>query len=196
MPAAHGAPRHNVYVLVDGENVDGTLSTILNRPPQSEDRPRWEMVHQFAERLWGGRTAKAMFFINVRPESSVPWPFVQALLACHFHPVLLTGNEGHKVVDEGIEKTLTALSSREGDILLLSHDRDFCAPLARLGEDDARHIGVLAFKEYLAADYNHLPRLDIFDLERDARAFQNGPLPRMQPTPIEEFDADFLLDRL
>lgn len=196
MNSANPAARSTVYVLVDGENVDGTLSTILSRPPQSDDRPRWEMVHRFAERLWGGRTAKPMFFINVRPEAPVPWPFVQALQACHFRPVLLTGAEGRKVVDDGIQKTLDALEKRNGDVLLLSHDKDFCARLAALGHNDERHIAVLAFKEYLAADYGYIQGLDVFDLEVDARAFPNGPLPRMRPIPIEEFDPDMLLDSL
>ncbi len=196
MQSTNGNARHNVYVLVDGENVDGTLSTILNRPPQSDDRPRWETVFRFAEGLWGGRSAKAMFFINVRPEATVPWPFVQALLACHFRPVLLTGKDGRKVVDEGIEKTLAALEHRPGDVLLLSHDKDFCQALAALGRNDERHIGVLAFREYLAADYTHMPNLDIFDIETDARAFQNGPLPRMRPVSIDEFDPTVLLDSL
>ena len=196
MLSTNGSARHKVYVLVDGENVDGTLSSILNRPPQSDDRPRWETVFRVAEGLWGGRSAKALFFINVRPEATVPWPFVQALLACHFRPVLLTGREGHKVVDEGIQKTLAALGSRDGDVLLLSHDKDFCPALAALGGNDERHIGVLGFKEYLAADYTHLPNLDIFDLETDAGAFQNGPLPRMRPMQIDEFDPAVLLDSL
>ena len=41
-----------------------------------------------------------------------------------------------------------------------------------------------------------MPNLDIFDLETDARAFQNGPLPRMRPVQIDEFDPAVLLDSL
>jgi uncharacterized protein len=41
------------YLLVDGENIDATLGgSVLGRRPNPEERPRWERVREFAERVW------------------------------------------------------------------------------------------------------------------------------------------------
>lgn len=185
----------NLYILVDGENMDWTLSNILGRPPMADDRPRWEPVLRFAEKLWGGRTIKPLFFINVRPDSSIPGPFIQVLQKMGFHPVLLTGDENQSVVDIGIQRMMEALEKRAGDVLLLSHDKDFCEFMEKLN-DGKRHIGVIAFEEHLAGAYSSIEGLEIFDIEHDAQAFPNRALERLSPIPIEEFDPDVLLDRL
>ena len=197
LPVAEGKSGVVVYVLVDGENLDGALSAILDRSPQSDDRPRWNKVLNFASRLWGGRTVKPMFFIRVKSAASTPWPFVQCLKQNHFAPVLLTGSNDRKIVDEGIQKTLSALAKRQGDVLLLSHDKDFCGYMESLVDGATeRRIAVLAFREHIAGAYARVPNLDVYDLETDANAFVGGPLPRTRPVPIDEFNADTLLDSL
>ena len=52
------------WMLVDGENIDATLGTaILERRPQSEERPRWDRLLSFAERAWG-QECRGIFFLN------------------------------------------------------------------------------------------------------------------------------------
>lgn len=182
-----------LYVLVDGENMDRTLSNILGRPPMGDDRPRWDNVLRFSEGLWGGRTTKSLFFINVRPEAPIPGSFVFAIKQIGYHPVPLTGDEQRSGIDVGIVRTLDALAQREGDILLLSHNKEFCEQLHKLN-DGKRHLGVLAFEEHLPGAYYEIEGLDVLDIEHDARAFLGGPLPRILPTPIDEFNPEKLLD--
>ncbi len=176
------------WVLVDGENIDATLgSSILGRRPQPEERPRWDRLLTFVAERWGN-PAHGLFFLNA--STNLPMPFVQALLALGYQPVPLSGAADEKIVDIGIQRTLRALADREGDVVLVSHDRDFVDDVARLVGD--RRVGVLAFHEFRSAEFSGIPGLELFDLEYDARAF-DAPLPRVRVIPIEEFDpADFL----
>jgi uncharacterized protein len=175
----------STYVLVDGENIDATLgSSILNGRPTPEQRPRWERVLDFAERQWG-RPTKGLFFLNAT-SGSLPISFVQALLAIGYQPIPLAG-EG-KVVDIGIKRTLEALASRDGDVLLASHDGDFAPEIeALLGTD--RRVGLLAFREFTSTQLSSMAErgLQAFDLESDVKAF-NVTLPRLRIIPLEEFD--------
>lgn len=174
------------YVLVDGENIDATLgSSILNGRPTPEQRPRWERVLDFAERVWDQDT-KGLFFLNAT-SGTMPMPFVQALLAIGFQPIPLAG-EG-KVVDIGIKRTLAALADREGDVLLASHDGDFAPEMEALLTDDDRRVGLLAFREFTSSQLSHLTEqgLETFDLESDVKAFK-VTLPRLRIIPLDEFD--------
>ena len=61
---------------------------------------------------------------------------------------------------------------------------------ALLGGD--RRVALLGFGEFVNAGYGSLAGLQVFDLEHDARAF-NQPLPRIRILDIEDFDpASFL----
>ncbi|WP_169166176.1 NYN domain-containing protein [Cellulomonas taurus] len=174
------------YVLVDGENIDATLgSSILNGRPTPEQRPRWERVLDFAERVWDQDT-KGLFFLNAT-SGTMPMAFVQALLAIGFQPIPLSG-EG-KVVDIGIKRTLAALADRDGDVLLASHDGDFAPEMETLLEDEDRRVGLLAFREFTSSQLSHLVEdgLETFDLESDVKAF-NVTLPRLRIIPLDEFD--------
>ena len=65
-----GDEQRRTFVLVDGENIDATLGTsILQRRPNPEERPRWERVTEFAENLWG-QPVTGLFFINATRASS------------------------------------------------------------------------------------------------------------------------------
>ena len=67
--------RRVTWVLVDGENIDATLGTsILGRRPQPDERPRWDRLTTFVERVWQ-QPARGVFFLNA--SSGIPMPFVR-----------------------------------------------------------------------------------------------------------------------
>jgi uncharacterized protein len=191
------------YVLIDGENLDATLgSSVLGRRPAPDERPRWERVVQFAERVWGA-PVRTLFFINAS-SGNLPMPFVQALLALGIRPLPLSGPPGMKVVDVGIQRTLEAIAGRRGNVLLGSHDADFVPQIEALLADDRlrggglgddRAVGMLAFRELLSSRYRELVGrgLQIFDLEDDAGCF-NLVLPRVRVIEIDRFDPTPFLD--
>lgn len=174
-----------VYVLVDGENIDRTLGQILEAKPRPEQRPRWDQVRAFAERAFGQRPSRALFFLNA--SRGLPGTFVQALRMAGYMPVAVSGSADQKVVDIAINRTLEALASRDGAVMLVSHDQDFVRNFSALSGGD-RPLGVLAFQEYLGGDFLEIPGVKVFDLEDDAEAFECGPLPRIRVIPIDEFD--------
>jgi len=173
-----------LYILIDGENIDRTLGQILEAKPRPEQRPRWDRVRQFAETAFG-RPAKALFFLNAW--RGLPGTFIQALRMAGYTPIPLSGDPDQKVVDIAMIRTLDAIVSRPGDVLLVSHDNDFRESFARL-IDGQRRMGVLGFKEYLSGEYVELDGVELFDLEDDARAFDGEPLPRIRVIPLEQFD--------
>jgi len=175
------------YLLVDGENLDATLGTsILQRRPQPEERPRWNRVLDHVEQRWG-QPVNGLFFLAVSGE--MPMGFVQAVTSIGYRPIPLQG-EG-KVVDIAIQRTLAALADRESDVVLASHDGDFLDDLGRLC-DGERRVGLLCFQEFVNAGFRELPGLEMIDLEYDVKAF-NTALPRVRVIPIDEFDPlDFL----
>jgi len=180
----NGVQTDYVYLLVDGENIDRTLGQILEAKPRPEQRPRWEQVKVFAEKHFG-KPCKALFFLNAW--RGLPGAFIQALRMANFTPIPLTGNPDQKVVDMAIIKTLEALKERQGDVVLVSHDADFCESFLALGTE--RRLGILAFREYLSGDYTEANGVEIFDFEDDVGAFPQGEaLPRVRVIPIDRFD--------
>ena len=173
------------YLVLDGENLDATLgNNVLGRRPAPDERPRWERVLTFVEKTWG-QPVKALFFLNAT-SGTLPMPFVQALMAIGLRPVPLSGPPGMKVVDVGIQRMLDAIAPREADVVLGSHDGDFLPQVAALLDRD-RRVALLGFGEFVNAGYAQLPALQVFDLEHDARAF-NQPLPRVRILDIDDFD--------
>ncbi|WP_394554351.1 NYN domain-containing protein [Agromyces sp. MMS24-JH15] len=184
------ADARTTWVLVDGENIDATLGTsILNRRPQPDERPRWDRLVAFAARVWG-QPARGVFFLNA--SSGIPMPFVQALKSMDYVVVPLSGEPDEKVVDIAIQRTLRALRSRPADLMLVSHDGDFIQDVSNL-IGPPRRVGVVAFSEFRNGGFNALPGLEKFDLEFDARVF-DAPLPRLRVIPIDEFDPVSFLD--
>jgi uncharacterized protein len=178
------------WVLVDGENIDATLGTsILNRRPQPDERPRWDRLVSFAARTWS-QGARGVFFLNA--SMGLPMSFVQALKAMDYVVVPLSGDPDEKVVDIAIQRTLRSLLSREADVMLVSHDGDFLEDLSALIAE-GRRVGVAAFSEFRNAGFNTIANLERFDLEYDARVF-DAPLPRLRIIPIDEFDPRTFLD--
>jgi uncharacterized protein len=175
------------YLLVDGENIDATLGvSVLGRRPNPEERPRWERVRDFARALWD-QPVKSLFFLNAS-SGQLPLSFVQALLALDYRPIPLAGGSGEKVVDIGIQRTLEAIESRPGDVLLASHDGDFLPQVGRLLGAE-RRVGVLGFREFVNSGFTELAGagLHIFDLEEDVACFTTV-LPRVRIIPIDSFD--------
>lgn len=178
------------WVLVDGENIDATLGTaILNRRPQPDERPRWDRLVAFAEKVWR-QPARGVFYLNA--STGIPMPFVQALKAMDYVVVPLSGEADEKVVDIAIQRTLRALTGRPGDVMLVSHDGDFIEDVSGL-IGPGRRVGVVAFSEFRNAGFSSLPGLEKFDLEYDARVF-DSPLARVRIIPIDEFDPSTFLD--
>lgn len=186
---APGARR--TIVLVDGENIDATLgNSLLGRRPTPEERPRWERVTAYAEKLWD-QPVTGLFFLNAS-HGSLPSAFVSALLALGYRPVPLSGRSDQKVVDIGIQRTLQALLGRgDADVLLVSHDGDFVEDMRPLVADESRRVGLLALREYASSSFASLG-VTLHDLEDDVKAF-NVPLPRVRIIPVDEFDPEFFL---
>jgi uncharacterized protein len=178
------------YLLVDGENIDGALgsSSILGRRPEPQERPRWNKILDFAADEWR-QPVRALFFINAT--RSVPTSFVQALQAMDYQPVLLSGRDDESVVDIAIQRTMAALRSRVGDVLLASHDADFAPGLTELAVGD-RRIGLVVFDECVGQALRDVPGVEVFDLEHDSDAF-DVRLPRVTVIPIDEFDPALFL---
>ncbi|HEY1134339.1 MAG TPA: NYN domain-containing protein [Nocardioides sp.] len=188
-PPAPAAPRRTI-VLVDGENIDATLgNSLLNRRPTPEERPRWERVTTYAEKLWD-QPVTGLFFLNAS-HGTLPSAFVQALLALGYRPVPLSGRSDQKVVDVGIQRTLQALVGHQADVLLVSHDGDFVEDLRPLVTEEGRRVAVLALREYASSGFTALG-VPIHDLEEDVRAF-NVPLPRVRIISLDDFDPEVFL---
>jgi putative heme uptake system protein len=172
------------FLLVDGENIDATLgSSVLGRRPEPDERPRWDRVLAYAERIWD-QPVTGLFFLNASG-GQLPTAFVQALVTLGFRPVPLAGDEHEKVVDLGIQRTLEAIAGLDGDVLLCSHDGDFAPYLSPLLEG-RRRAGLLGFREFMSSQLRALD-LDIHDLEDDVHAFKTR-LPRLRIIPLAEFD--------
>ena len=177
------------YLLVDGENIDATLgNSLLSRRPTPEERPRWDRVTKYAEGVWN-QPVTGLFFLNAS-SGQLPTHFVQALLAMGYRPVPLSGRADQKVVDIGIQRTLTALVEHDADVFLCSHDGDF-GPQAKALLVGERKVGVIALREYASVEFSTLG-IQIHDLEDDVGAF-NVPLPRVRVIPLDEFDPETFL---
>ena len=182
------------FLLVDGENIDATLGgSLLGRRPAPEERPRWDRVRDHARGTWD-QEVRGLFFLNA--SGHVPMPFVQAITAIGFRPVLLSGPSDVKVVDLAIQRTLDALDERgHGDVLLASHDGDFAAHVGALLDAPGRRVGVIGFRELMSGALTDLTAagLELYDLEDDVGAFTVA-LPRVRVIPIEAFDPWPLLE--
>src|SRR4051812_7102788 len=181
------------FLLVDGENIDATLGgSLLGRRPAPEERPRWDRVRDHARAVWD-QPVRGLFFLN--GSAHLPMPFVQALAALEYRPVLLSGPPEVKVVDVAIERTLEALAERgRGDVLLASHDGDFAPAVAALLRTGGRRVGLVGFRELMSTALPELGSagVELYDLEDDVGAFTVA-LPRIRVIPIERFDPWTLL---
>jgi uncharacterized protein len=196
------------YLLVDGENVDATLGmSVLGHRPAADERPRWDAVLAYAKSIWE-QPVTALFFLNAT-SGQLPLGFIQALLAMGYRPIPLSGGDHEKVVDIGIQRTLTAILERGGqapnpalvageapltelvsvsDVVLASHDGDYLPQLTALVNNGHR-VALLGFREFVNSSLSALSDhgLRIHDLEHDVKAF-TVPLPRIRAIPLTQFD--------
>ncbi len=182
------APARPHYLLVDGENIDTVLgNTLLGGKPTPQQRPQWDQVRTFLESTFG-TPFRMLFFLHYR--GPVQHAFIQAITAIGYRPVLLTGPDDVKVVDEAIIRTLGVLvtdTDASSTVVLASHDgMDFAEPLRPL-TGGARRVALLGFEECMSERFRVLDGVEIFDLEYDAHAFK-VELPRLRPTDIADFD--------
>lgn len=179
------------YLLVDGENVDSTLGTILNRKPEPEERPRWDRVSGFVKDLWEDEELKSLFFFNIKKNGPVPYKFIHALEVFGYETVLLEGRNS-AVVDEGIKKTLNVIGEKEGNIALVTHDHGYCDLLKDAMVNHDRKLAIIGFTEFISADYSKELPVSVHDLERDVNAFI-ATLSRNKVVQLDSFDPQSLL---
>lgn len=177
------------YLLVDGENIDGALGSIIGHRPEPGQRPRWQHLLDFVGREFA-TGVRGLFFINA--SHGYHAAFVQALVAIGYRPILLAGAEEEKVVDIGILRMLGALRDQPGDVLVASHDADFAEDLRALVDTGGRRVGAIGFAELTSQRLRDIEGLELFDLEHDAKAFE-VELPRLRVIPIAEFDPTLYL---
>lgn len=171
------------YLLIDGENIDGTLGDILGRKPEPNQRPRWQQLRAFAETHWE-QPVRALFFINAT--TRLPAKFVQALIAMGYRPVPLSGRSDQKVVDIGIIAMMGAIRGHGGDVMLASHDADFAPGMVELAEA-GRRVAVVGFGELTSDALQNVPGVELVDLETRVGAF-DVELPRVKVIPVDRFD--------
>lgn len=180
-----------VCVLVDGENIDRTLRNIFNSKPRSEHRPRWDRVRDSIAQKFGDFTC-GLFFLNASTKPA--WSFVTSLRGHGWTGIQLTGSPTVKIVDVAILKTLAALKTRDCDVVLMSHDADFCGAISALC-DGKRKVTIIGFREFIAGGYNEIPNLEFMDLEDDMSSFDCS-LPRNRVVPIDKFDPARYLENI
>lgn len=194
-----------MYILIDGENIDATLGiNILKRTPRGEERPRWDRVlfydingqqdhaepnNEDVPQNPSAPDRKGLFFLNATYRTADA--FVQALLAIGWMPIQLQStDEGRKIVDEGIQRTLDAIvKSKPGvPVVVGTHDVDYLPQLEAL-LDAGHDVSIMCFREFLAMPIAELESrgLRIIDLEYDVHAF-NIMLNRVRPIDIDDFD--------
>ena len=184
------------YLLVDGENTDLTLATILQNRPTPRTRPRWEKVRNFAEELWGAQKVEARFFIHVRQGDEPPHKFIHVLNILGYKVQLLRDNGTQGVVKEGIKRALLTLVDKPGNVLLLSHHSIYGDALRQLLGDPDRSVALIGFREFVSESFQEIPGLGFFDLEHDAQVFHPGVvLPRNNVASLNSFDPGSFMEQ-
>ena len=185
------------YVLIDAENIDWAVSTVVGRKPEPMDRVQFDRLVAFCEGHFP-KPVRCIVVLNVKGEQlpDAMIGFVRALKTAGCEVVLLYGRSDQKVVDLGILKLLEAIRTQRPNtaVGLASHDgADFAAALRPLLEEK-RQVAILGLREHVSQRFRDLLPLgiEILDLEMNARVFQR-PLPRMLPVRVDEFDPSIFL---
>jgi uncharacterized protein len=185
------------YVLIDAENIDWAVSTVVGRKPEPQDRVQFDRLVAFCESYFP-KPVRCIVVLNVKGEQlpDMMIGFVRALKTAGCEVVLLYGRSDQKVVDLGILKLLEAIRTQrpKAAVALASHDgADFAAALRPLLEEK-RQVVILGLREHVSQRFRDLipAGLEILDLEVNAKVFQR-PLPRMLPVRVDEFDPTLFL---
>lgn len=197
VPPPAARPPAATYVLIDAENVDWAVSTVLGRKPEPQDRVQFDRLVAFCESTFP-TPVRCVVVLNARGEQlpDVMIGFVRALKAAGCEVALLHGRPDQKVVDLGILKLLEAIRTQrpKAAVVLASHDGTDFAPALRPLLEEQRRVVVLGLREYVSQRFRELTPagLEILDLELDARVFQR-PLPRLVPVSVDAFDPGVFL---
>jgi uncharacterized protein len=185
------------YVLIDAENIDWAVSTVVGRKPEPQDRVQFDRLVAFCESYFP-TPVRSIVVLNARGEQlpDAMIGFVRALKTAGCEVVLLHGRSDQKVVDLGILKLLEAIHTQrpKAAVALASHDgADFAVALRPLLEEK-RQVAILGLREHVSQRFRDLlpMGLEILDLEMNAKVFQR-PLPRMLPVRVDEFDPTLFL---
>jgi putative heme uptake system protein len=190
-------PPAATYVLIDAENVDWAVASVLGRKPEPQDRVQFDRLVAFCESTFP-QPVRCVVVLNARGEQlpDVMIGFVRALKTAGCEVALLHGRPEQKVVDLGILKLLEGIRTQrpKAAVVLASHDGGDFAPALRPLLEEKRRVAVLGLREYVSQRFRDLTPLglEILDLELNARVFQR-PLPRMLPVHVDEFDPGFFL---
>ena len=143
----------------------------------------------------GTSRSAALFFLNA--SGQIPMPFVQALSALDYRPVLLSGPSDVKVVDVAIMRTLEALAAaRPRRRPARQPRRRLRRPVASLAAGAGRGGSASSASASSMIERARRARrptaLEFYDLEDDVGAFTVA-LPRIRVIPIERFDPWTLL---
>ena len=168
-------PPRVTYLVIDGENLDATLGgSVLGRRPAPEERPRWERVVDFAQRLWAPGQGAVLHQRQLgQPAHALPpgpaghGPAPGAAVGAPGDEGRRRGHPAHARAHRGRRRRRHAGQPR----------RRLPAPGRRPARRRAPG-GLLAFREFVNAGYLDLTDagLEIFDLEDDA-GLQPGPAP-------------------
>jgi uncharacterized protein len=185
------------YVLIDAENIDWAVSTVVGRKPEPQDRVQFDRLVTFCESYFP-KPVRCIVVLNVKGEQlpDMMIGFVRALKTAGCEVALLHGRSDQKVVDLGILKLLEAIRTQRPNtaLALASHDgADFAAALRPLLEEK-RQVAILGLREHVSQRFRDLLPLglEILDLEMNAKVFQR-PLPRMLPVRVDDFDPTLFL---
>ena len=196
--APAGGPRPQL-VLIDHENIDWTLGTMIDPLRLDEQtRPRWEAIKRFATSRANGAPVLIKSFLQDNDRLTGFAQFLRNEL--DIVPIILAPEDDLRperqgkrrpVVDEAIYKDLAALVDRRCDVLIVSNDAGYLEHMAALraaGVDTDRRFAMIGFREWIAGPYHQADWIETFDLEDDLGAF-SYPLPgRLRSTGIDDYD--------
>ena len=160
------------YVFVDGPSVDGTLGRVLNAQPDLRTRPDWHGLIPFVRREWGGGNAVAIFvmwspgnpgFMNFLERAGFRLDVADRLMDPDGIVRIITDRIGQIEDDLGPEDSY--------DVMVATHNRRLIGELTSVAPS-AKRVGLLGFDEWLPADNELDERIEVFDLEADARLFR------------------------
>lgn len=186
------------YFLIDGENIDGQIKAMTGEKPGPSNRPNWTRVLKWVISIWTDDEMRNPFFYINCTHTNAPEGFIDYLSRAGYRAVLLRSrNPTVKVVDDGIKKTLRAIHSLGGNVVLASHDGDFLQELTDLARDPQRRIALVGFPGQFNLGLMRLaetsPNVRIFDLEADVGGFETPLVRRNVVVDVEDFDPVALL---
>lgn len=160
------------YVFVDGPSVDGTLGRVLNAQPDLRTRPDWHGLIPFVRREWGGGDAVATF-VMWSPGNPGFMNFLErAGFRLDVADRTMDPDGIVRIITERIGQIEDDLGPNDSyDVMVATHNRRLIGELTSVAPS-AKRVGLLGFDEWLPADNELDERIEVFDLEGDARLFR------------------------